>query len=186
MRKFTLFSALFCLSLLILMQTGCGFRLRNSWPIPEELHSLYLQTDAPYSYLTLHFKKMLRSLDVKLTENPQDADITMKLYDEQYITTVISESASASTKEYQLNYQISYTLLNKKGRPIYGPQAVYAYRHLLISEDQVLSSANESEVSKQELQRDALYQILNQLSSKKVSAAIKNDIDKSSVTSQAS
>ena len=174
MQMYKLFFQILCVSVLLLTQASCGFRLRHTWPIPNELHVVYLQTNTPYSYLTLQFKKMLRSLNVRLVDNPADASITMKLYNEEYSTTIVSDSASASTKEYQLNYQISYELLNKSGEKIYGPQNVKAYRYLLISEDQVLSSTNESQVSQQEMQRDVLYQILNQLSSKKVAEAIKS------------
>jgi LPS-assembly lipoprotein len=159
-------------SLLLLLQVGCGFHLRHSWPLPDELHRVYLQTSAPYSYLILQFKKMLRSLNVTLLEEPADNAITLKLYNGEYKKTVISESASASTTEYQLTYQMTYQLLKSNGESLYDPQTISITRHLLVSEDQVLSSTNESAVSQQEMQREALVQLLNQLSSPKVAKAI--------------
>lgn len=165
------------LSCLLLLQTGCGFHLRNSWPIPESLHTMYLETSAPYSYLSLQLQKMLRSLHIHLVDAPAENAITLKLYDEEYIQDTVSESASASTREYLLNYKISYQLLKNNGASLYGPKTIHISRHLLVSEDQVLSSANENAVSQQEMQRDALSQLLTQLSSKKVAESLNADSD---------
>lgn len=158
--------------LLCLTLTGCGFHLRGNRPIAPSLKLVYVETDNIYGYLTLRLKEVLGSMHIHVTQSVSEAPVILKLFDEEFSTTNLSDSASSATKEYLLHYTISYQLLTPSGADIYGPKTIHTSRSYMVNEDQVLSSTNETTLLQQELQRDAMYQIINQLGSADVEEAI--------------
>lgn len=168
--KKLIYSLTLCLG--ILLTVGCGFHLKKEPPLPEELHSIYFKSAYPYSHLTLVLKQVLRSQGIKLTDEPNEAQLTLNVISETYSSSTLSESASAATKEYSLTYTVKYSLLDQDGETVYGPKQIQTFRYYTVNEDQVISSTNELDVIHREMQRDALYQMLNQLGSEDVADII--------------
>ena len=133
---------------------------------------MYIDTNNPYDTLALDLKQILRRQGVDVTDSPQGAAVSLKLFSETYHRDTLSESASSSTKEYQLTYQVSYELIAPSGAMIYGPHVIETHRKYIINEDQVTSSNSQQTLLRQEMQRDVMYQLLNQLSSPDVELAI--------------
>jgi LPS-assembly lipoprotein len=157
------------LLLLSIVLQGCGFHLRGKKPIPVNLHKIYIDSKQPYSTLTQLLEQVLRSQGVIIVNNPDDAPIILRLFDQNFKSITLSQGASATTKEYTLTFTVSFELRNQTGNVIFGPHKIVTTRNILILENEVLSSSNETAVLKQAMQRDAMYQILNQLSSEEIS-----------------
>lgn len=160
--------ATFFLIGLVLLIAGCGFKLRSEKPLPPQLHSLYLVSSVPYGLLTLQLKQVIQSLGVQLIADPKEAQVTLRIFGENYITKTLTQSASASTKEYTLYYQVQFQLEDKAGKIIYGPKLITTFRNYMVNDEQVLSSTVEQQSLQAEMQRDTMYQIINQLSSQDV------------------
>ncbi len=159
-------------TILCLILVGCGFHLRGGRPIAPSLRVIYIETSNTYGYITLRLKEILGSMHINVVKTPEQSPIVLKLYDEAFSTSNLSDSASSSTKTYLLHYQISFALLTSDGADIYGPKTIQTSRSYIVNEDQVLSSTNETTLLQQTLQRDAMYQIVNQLGSPDAALAI--------------
>lgn len=167
--------SLFALVGVCLLITACGFKLRNEKPLPPELRVLAVESGTPYGLLTIQLKQLIRSLGVRIATDPTEAQMTLRIFDEAYRTITLSQSASASTKEYTMFFEVQFQLQDTKGKVLFGPRKIVASRNYMVNTDQVLSSTTEQETLQKEMQRDAVYQILNQLSSDDVTALFATD-----------
>ncbi len=167
-RQLTRVSLLCLLALLLL---GC-FHLRRPKPLPPVLHRLHVESSAPYSDLTIQLKQLLENMHIQLVADPRDAKITLALMHESFHSITVSESSNAKTKQYRLEFNIDYQLQDEKANLIYGPKNIHTSRIYTVQEDQVLSSSNETDMLHQEMQQDAVYQIITELSSPLVAQAI--------------
>ena len=153
------------LLLLTLSLSACGFHLRKQPPLPPELKTLYVQSDQPYELLTLQLTQILRSMGVTLVDTAKEAPVTLKIFNERYTTSILSESASSSTKQYTLFLTVQYQMQNSSGKVLFGPKTVREQSNYTINENQVSSTNTQQNSLKEEMQRDAVFSILMQLGS---------------------
>ena len=160
------------LFILTLSLTACGFHLRTQPPLPPEFKTLYIKSDDPYGQLTLQLEQILQSMGVKIVDTSKEAPVTLKIFNEQYTTSILSESASSSTKQYTLYLVVQYEILNNKGKILFGPKTVKEQSNYTVNENQVSSTDTQQASLKEEMQRDAVFSILMQLGSKDAMSAI--------------
>ena len=165
------------LSMLLLMTVitvaGCGFHLRGQTaPLPKELKTLYIDSGSPYGTLTLTLKQILRSLGTNIVKNPQDAPITLRIFHELFTSATFSESASTKTKQYIMHYTFDFQLQDNQQNIIYGPKSIATQQIYTVNEETVLSSNNEEAMVRNEIQHNAVYLLLAQLSADAVQQAL--------------
>jgi len=151
------------ITLLVSILAGCGFHLRGHTPLPPELKVMYLQTNAPYSDFTKQLKLMLNSAKVTLVDEQQAAPITLQILSAADSQLLTSSSASGQTNTYALNYTVIYQLLNNRGQVIEGPQTVITTRNYSVTSNQVLGDTTVQNALLLQMQRDAIYQMINRL-----------------------
>lgn len=162
----------FMLATCLLLLAGCGFHLRMAHPLPPSLQKLYLDSDAPYGDFSLELQQMLKSINVTLVNEPTAAPITLKVFSENFNSTVLSESASSTTKQYVLHFTMQYELLDAHGNVIWGPKTIQNERNYTVNENQVLSTDSDQAALRTEMERDAVFMILMQLDSPEVANAV--------------
>lgn len=173
------------ITLVILTLSSCGFHLRQPKPFPPALQTLYLRSGAPYSDLTIQVKQLLGSMHIQLVPTQHDAPITLFIFDESYTQSTASESASSKTKQYRMRFHVEYQLQDANGLVIYGPKVISTSRIYTVEEDQVLSSNTQGDILQKEMQQDAAYQIITELSSPNVFSAVNHYENKTRATTTA-
>jgi outer membrane lipopolysaccharide assembly protein LptE/RlpB len=98
--------------------------------------------------------------------------VTLRIFDKNFSTSVLSESASSSTKQYILHLAISYQLQNAQGQILYGPKTLHNQRDFTVNENQVLSTDQHQQMLSIEMERDAVFMLLMQLGSPEVATAL--------------
>ncbi len=156
---------LLLLLILAFTLTGCGFHLRGYEPLPAQLKILYLQTNAPYDDFTKQIKTMLSSAKVTLVEHSVAAPLTLQILTEGSSSQLTGTSASGQTNTYSLAYSVTYQILNRQGAVIQAPQIVTVTRSYSVTSNQVLGDTNVQNNLIIQMQRDAIYQIMNRLRS---------------------
>lgn len=154
--------------------SACGFKLRGYQPLPPILQtqSIYIDSRNPYDLLAQLLTQILDSVHAKRVSSAENAVFILKVYNESFHSRPLSDSASSETKEYLLNYTVTYEIIHHDGRLLYGPKTITTARHYMVNETQVLSSGNAQNSLRAEIQRDAAYQMLNQLNSPDVASAL--------------
>lgn len=145
--------------------TACGFHLRTQALFPPALNPLYVQSNQPYSPLTLELKQILQSQNIVLVESRKDAKYTLEIRDQSTTTATLSQSASSSTTQYILYYHVTYAITRQDGTVVFGPRTITSQRNYTVNQAQVLSSDSQVASLTAEMQHDTISLMFDQLSS---------------------
>ena len=142
---------LMCLSVTL---AGCGFQLRGTAALPEEMSVTYIRSNNPYASLVNDFADALRTHHVKVTENRSEATAVLDIIDDEQKKNVLSVNSSGKVLEYQLQQTIQFDVKTIDNLPLLEPQRVSMTRDYLYSNTDVLSKEREEVVVRRSLQRE--------------------------------
>ena len=159
----------FTLILITCLIAGCGFHLRGQNFISPKIRAVYLQANDPYSSFTNTLKETLRSLGIKLVDSPDEAPITLKIYHTGFAAQGGATIGSSTTaRVITFNYTVLFALLDPKGNRLLPPQGITSSGKLNLNPNQLITTNNEVDQLKSNLQRDAISQMVNILGSEQV------------------
>lgn len=147
-------SLLFILSLL----TACGFTPRQANLIPQELRQLHLVYNSQTQALADSVEVLGRNNDISFVSSHP---ITLNLQTEKVTRRLLSVFASGQVAEYELDYEVIYSL------SVNGESVTFSIQILRDYQDdpkQVLAKSLELELIMQELRDKAAEQLLRTLS----------------------
>ena len=172
-------------SIMALALVDCGFKLRGSLDISQELSPLFLQHNSVFE-LGRELKSILSTNNIDLAKDAGSANAVITLHNESKGSRVLSVDGSGQAREYQLSYTVNYSIVLKgqlsdqagtqpaldQGSAEEGKteqqkvDTLTLPRTLLFQQDAVLAVANESENLYQDMRRDAARTILLRLQAK--------------------
>jgi LPS-assembly lipoprotein len=158
-----IYSLFFIVSCFLL--TGCGFHLRGHEPLPTELHTMYVKSDNPYGAFTKLLERTLHGIGVTLVQEPTQAPYTLQILSEDFSQQLTSQGASGQLSTYLLVYTVSYQLVNANGTIIKMPSNVTATRSYSAAANQISGDINIQNSLKDDMQLDAVVQVLTHLRS---------------------
>jgi LPS-assembly lipoprotein len=167
--KTVMFSSKFLLIFIFAISlTACGFKLRGHAFLPPEMRTIYLQSHAPHGPLTEQLKQTLANMGITLVDSAQEAPISINILSEGTARQLSGTSTTTQINTYQLVYTVHYEIMDKAGRRLGNVRSVSANRNYVANADQVLSTNMEYNQLEQDMRRDVVYQIINQMGSKSV------------------
>ena len=147
---------------LIIMLASCGFQLRGSYQLPEVMQTTYLETPNENSELVRALRRSLQS-NVKLVSSRQQAQASLRLFNEQHNKRILSVDTRGRAREYEINYKISFELT------VAGDDKVYEIQHLSLQRDfafdveDVLATDREPATLLSDMQQDMVRLIMLRL-----------------------
>lgn len=149
------------LSLSVLVTAGCGFRLQGTTQIPEELKTLQLSSNAPYSSLTRAVREQLRLNNVKLIENGKTDIPILKITGSSEKTETVSIYQDGKSAEKQLTFVLNAQVLMPNGS-VY-PLQSQVERTFFDNPLEALAKDAENELVKQEMRVQAARILVRKL-----------------------
>ena len=171
-------------SMMALALVDCGFKLRGSLDISQELSPLYLQQNSVFE-LGRELKTMLSTNNIEVAKAAGSANAMIILHSESKASRVLSVDGSGQAREYLLRYTVNFSIVLKgeeaSGQADIQPvtdtdgveetkteqqlkvDSLTLERTLLFQQDAVLAVANESEILYQDMRRSAARMILLRL-----------------------
>ncbi|MGQ9659494.1 MAG: LPS-assembly lipoprotein LptE [Thermochromatium sp.] len=102
------------LGLVLVLQAGCGFRLRGRVEIPPEYTPLLIQ--APWgSAVERALRDRLTGSQVRLTTNPAEAKLTLRILAEKRAERVAAVDLNGKTLAYELHYLVDFEAIGPHG-----------------------------------------------------------------------
>lgn len=146
------------LVLLLSLLAGCGWQLRGASTASLDERALHVRSQAQVPELEALVARNLRLAGARVV--PADAaEATLVLLDEQLQRRPVSVSENAQVQEYELNYQLRYSL-ERVGAPVEEAQSVSVSQVFRNDANNVLSvQSQETEVTAQ-LRQDAIRLLL--------------------------
>lgn len=160
-------------SAVIIFVSGCGFTLRTQNSLPPQMRIIYLQADNPYGQLEISLKKELKAAGITLTENANNALLTLHLSASSFNqTSDTSSGPSTQARIYHLNLTTAFNITDAKGRSVLEQQVVSYAQDLTLNSNEIFDTSTQVDATKQNMQRILIIRILDMLCSKKTSVAI--------------
>ena len=167
-----------CLQLLLLVSvlSGCGFQLRGSLELSDDISPLYLKSNSSFE-LARELKLLLATNNVTQTDKPAKANYQLILVREKKSRRVLTVDGDGRAKEYLLTYTIDYSINVKDAAQQDVIESISLKRSLLFDTEAVLAVTNESEILYKNMQRDAARLILLKLQTRaRKATAIDNSV----------
>ena len=150
-RGVTVVSLLACLAVML---SACGFQLRGSAALPQEMGVTYIKAGNPYGTLVNDFAEALRTHKVTVTDVREEATATLVIIDSKRDKDVLSVNGNGKVLEFQLTQSIVFSVVNVDKTTLLEPQQVAMSRDYLYSSTDVLSKEREEAVVRRTLQRE--------------------------------
>ena len=144
-----------------LLLGACGFHPRGSATLP--FGTLYV--DAPQTSL---FATELRRVvgvgsKTRITNNPAEADATLKVLKELREKEILSLSGGGRVRELQLRYRVQYQVYDKEKNQIAPPGEIVLRRDYSFNDQDQVSKESEEALLYRDMQVDAVQQLVRRL-----------------------
>ncbi len=140
--------------------TACGFHLRGSYNLPEEIQTLSVTSFDIYGNLTREMKSQLRLHHIRLVK-PAEKISNLHLNSESYGESTLSLYQNSRIAEKQFSYNVSYAV-SVTGKGTYN-FSTSLNRTYLDNPLTALAKSVEEEMLAQEMRVEATKQIMRQL-----------------------
>ena len=144
-----------------LLLAACGFQFRGTAQLPFE--TVYIQA-APNSPLALQLKRSIQAgTSTRVTDKPSDAQVVLQILTELREKTILSLSGGGRVSEYLLRYRVSFRLTDRLNHEHIPASEITLRRDYTYNDDQALAKEGEEALLYQNMQQDAVSQLLRRL-----------------------
>ncbi|NOR68316.1 MAG: hypothetical protein GQ532_01235 [Methylomarinum sp.] len=143
----------------VLFISACGYHLRGSIDLPEELKRIYMQGAS--AQLNKIMQKTLKSSGGKLVDKVQQAGIVVAVVKEKMDRRVLSLSSTGRANEYQIIYTLNFNLLDAEGNSLTELQHLEINRDYFNDQEQILAKNIEEQIIRDEIYRKAVQSIIS-------------------------
>lgn len=160
------------LLLLVVLITGCGFKLRGMMDMPAWLNNIAIVVQDAHRDMGTMLKDQFQAYGVRIISDPTKADYLLLIINDANQQQITSISASTTPRQYQLTYTVRYSLVKVKTKGSTEASVppttntVSVSRQLTVNNDRILGSDAEGLMTYTEMRREAVMQIINRLSRK--------------------
>lgn len=157
------------LVLAALLVSSCGFHLRGEAALPFE--TLYI--DAPQaSVFAIQVRRVIGAGSrTRVTNNPTEADATLKVLHELREKEILSLSAGGRVRELQLRYRVQYQVVDRNKNLLAPPSEILLRRDYSFNDQAQLSKDSEEGLLYRDMENDAAQQLIRRLQAAAKAAA---------------
>jgi LPS-assembly lipoprotein len=146
------------LMLVLVFLTACGYHMRGSIALPEELRSMYFFGVS--GSLDTELKALLKAADAGVATSPNDAGVVLKALKEDLRRRVISVGSSGKSSEIELLYYLRFQFYDNQENTLLDEQVVELNREFFNDQTALLAKAEEEQTILKEIYRQAARMVL--------------------------
>jgi LPS-assembly lipoprotein len=161
MKPYRFLSGILAFTLLL---SGCGFHLRGLIDMPRWLNHVSVIIERAQRDIRPALTEYLQSYDIIVESSPAQAKYWLIVQQDNLQEQIASVSSSATPRQYELTYTVTFKLVEAKGREIMPPSAISVTRQATINSNRILGSTQEEALLIKEMRREAATQIVYKLS----------------------
>lgn len=141
--------------------TACGYHLRGSLELPQELKKICLQGGS--ANLKTQFQKTLENSSGQLVKAPAEAAMTVRVFEKEIRQRAISLSSQGRSNQFELYYLLFYELRDSQNKALTGRERIEVRREYFNDQQDIIAKDNEEGVIRNEMYQQAVKTILNRM-----------------------
>jgi len=143
--------------------SACGWQLRGTGMIPDDLEALHISAQDSNGLLSRDLGRALKSAGVRVAESPADAELSLVIVQERSLVRVAAVNENARVSQQELIEEARFMIVNRVGEQLVPLSVVSSERVFEYDENNVLATQDERELIRGEMRRDLINQMLNHL-----------------------
>lgn len=148
---------------LSVMLAACGFQLRGTANLPQEMSTTHVQVGDDTTLFIRELKLLLQANQVRVVEAPEPDAATLVIARQQLNRRPLTIAGDARVREFELIFNLEFRLLDKAGEELIGPESVRLVRDFRFDEQEILAATREEELLREELRRNMAAQLIRRL-----------------------
>jgi LPS-assembly lipoprotein len=146
------------LILFLSLLTACGFHLRGSITLPDELKNLYLFGES--AALKTEIEQILRSSKGKIAASPNEAGVVIKVMKEDLRRRILSIGSTGKSSEFELNYYLRFQIYDKQEVALMDEQTIELSREYFNDQTAVLAKEGEEAIIRKEMYKQVARMLI--------------------------
>ena len=155
-----------------LLLAGCGFHLRQPANLPVAMQHTYIADSGGNTELVRELMRNLRTAATSVTNDATAATATLNILNSQRFQRVLSVSNTGQPLEYQVAYQVQFSL-TAPGKTLIAPQTLTLTRNYAYDIANTLGDTEQANVLYKSMEDNMAQLILFRLEASGRRAAIK-------------
>ena len=155
-----LLTLLLCTALL----SGCGWHLRGSLLLPEDLQSLHISAKDSRSALVMDIQRLAETYGIELVEQANQAQFSVAILDERDQRRTISVGNDALASEFEITHSADYRI-DREGEALIERSTATVSRAYDYDPNDVVSKNEEELLLRREMRLELVQQIMRRLRS---------------------
>ncbi|MGA9854105.1 MAG: LPS assembly lipoprotein LptE [Gammaproteobacteria bacterium] len=132
--------------MLCLLLAGCGFQLRQPAQLPDSMQRTYIADSGGNSELVRALSRSLDTPKTHVIDNATTATATLNILNSQKLQRVLSVSNTGQPLEYQVAYQVQFSLITAGGKTLVAPQKLTLTRNYNYSTTNTIGDTEQSDL----------------------------------------
>jgi LPS-assembly lipoprotein len=157
------FKLLFAVLLAALI-TGCGFHLRGTLSGNLPYKSLFIALPDTADVRIWLERYINASGSTKIVDSPKEADAIFQQISDSRIKTILSVNAQGRVREYRLQLDYRFQIINSKGQILVKPNEVNLSRDITFDDSNILAKDLEEGLLWRDMNNDLVNQIMRRMS----------------------
>lgn len=153
----------FMMLLMPFLLTNCGFHLRGMVDMPPWFNYVSVVIQNATRDLEPLLNEQLKAYHIHVCDDPSKAKYWLIIEQDSMLQQITSVSSSTTPRQYQLTYKVYFKLQQANGKELIPSSSIVVTRQLTVNSNRILGSNAEEALLKQEMQRDAVIQLLDRL-----------------------
>ncbi|MGA9396592.1 MAG: LPS assembly lipoprotein LptE [Azonexus sp.] len=158
-----LFRTLLALMLAVVV-AGCGFQLRGTSSGNLPYKTMYIALPETADVRIWMQRYIGASGQTKIVDSAKEAEAIFQQLQDSRIKTILSVNAQGRVREYRLQLDYRFRLVNGKGQELVGPNEINLSRDITYDDSTVLAKDLEEGLLWRDMNNDLVNQIIRRLS----------------------
>ena len=143
---------------------GCGFQLRGTLTSNLPYKTLYIALPET-SDVRIWMQRYIRATDqTRIVDSAKDAEAIFLQLQDTRVKTILSVNAQGRVREYRLQLDYKFRIVNSKGQELIGPNEINLSRDITYDDSTVLAKDLEEGLLWRDMNNDLVNQIIRRLS----------------------
>lgn len=147
------------ITLLTLLISGCGFKLRGLYDIPESLTQVAVENTSGDQRLEQTLEQALQANGVEISSL---APYRIELLEQRFDRRTLSLDRNARASEYELRGEVTFRVTDSEGKELLPERTLMSERSYNVDSTNITASNSQEPVLRQQIYQDLAQQIMRQ------------------------